>query len=126
MRFFIPLLLIFLSTSALGEIIKESPLQVWRVSDRRWTVEEELQFGKWVEENITEDFLTHYKIPVDCADVPYAIRWIYARIAHLPAAATTKDNQLIGHWSTRLGPFTHSCGMVQGPTLPGRPSLHAQ
>ena len=103
MHFFIPLLLIFLSTPAFGEIIKESPLQVWRVSDRRWTVEEELQFGKWVEENITEDFLTHYKIPVDCADVPYAIRWIYARIAHLPAAATTKDNQLIGHWSTRWG-----------------------
>ena len=103
MHFFIPLLLIFLSTSALGEIIKESPLQVWRVSDRRWTVEEELRFGKWVEENITEDFLTHYKIPVDCADVPYAIRWIYARIAHLPAAATTKDNQLIGHWSTHWG-----------------------
>ena len=97
-------LLIFLfSTSAFGEIVKESPLQVWAVSDRRWTVEEEHQFGKWVEENVTEDFFIRNKIPVDCADVPYALRWIYARIAHLPAAATTKDNRLIGHWSTNWG-----------------------
>ena len=98
---FLVILLIFLfSTSAFGEIVKESPLQVWRVSDRRWTIEEEHQFGKWVEENVTEDFFIRYKIPVDCADVPYALRWIYARIAHLPAAAMTKDNRMIGHWST--------------------------
>jgi hypothetical protein len=98
---FLVILLIFLfSTSAFGEIVKESPLQVWRVSDRRWTIEEEHRFGKWVEENVTEDFFIRYKIPVDCADVPYALRWIYARIAHLPAAATTKDDRLIGHWST--------------------------
>ncbi len=102
-----PFLMIFLvflfSTSAFGEVVKESPAQVWRVSDRRWTVEEEHQFGKWVEENVTEDFFARYKIPVDCADVPYALRWIYARIAHLPAAATIKDNRLIGHWSTNWG-----------------------
>ena len=103
MSFIIPFLFIFISTAAFGEIAKESPLQVWGVSDRRWTIEEEVQFGKWVEENVREDFLIRYKIPVDCADVPYAIRWIYARIAHLPAAATTKDNQLIGHWSTHWG-----------------------
>ena len=103
MFFFIPFLLIFLSTSVFGEIVKESPLQVWRVSDRRWSVEEEVSFGKWVEENVTEDFFVGHKIPVDCADVPYAIRWIYARIAHLPAAAMTKDNKLIGHWSTQWG-----------------------
>jgi hypothetical protein len=101
---FLMILLVFLfSTSAFGEIVKESPLQVWRVSERRWTVEEEHQFGRWVEENMTEDFFIRYKIPVDCADVPYALRWIYARIAHLPAAATTKDNKLIGHWSTNWG-----------------------
>jgi len=79
----------------------ESPDQVWEVGDRRWTVEEEYRFAKWVEENITEDFFIRHKIPTDCADAVYAIRWIYARIAHLPAAATTKDGQLIGHWSTK-------------------------
>ena len=101
MRFFLILfLLVVIATPSLGETLNESSFQVWKVGDRRWTVEEESLFGKWVEENITEDFFVRYKIPVDCADVPYAIRWIYSRIAHLPAAATTKDEKWIGHWST--------------------------
>ena len=101
MRFFLILfLLVVIATPSLGETLNESSFKVWKVGDRRWTVEEEGLFGKWVEENITEDFFVRYKIPVDCADVPYAIRWIYSRIAHLPAAATTKDGKLIGHWST--------------------------
>ncbi|NWG03131.1 MAG: hypothetical protein HXY44_09785, partial [Syntrophaceae bacterium] len=90
-------------TPSLSQPIKESPLQLWKVGDRRWTIEEEVRFGKWVEENITEDFFIRYNIPIDCADVPYAVRWIYARIAHLPAAATTKDGKWIGHWSTEWG-----------------------
>ena len=101
MRFFLILfLLVAFATPSVGETLNESPLQVWKVGNRRWTVEAEVQFGKWVEENITEDFFVRHKIPVDCADVPYAIRWIYSRIAHLPAAATTKDEKWIGHWST--------------------------
>ena len=91
--------IILISTPCFGQMLNESPDQVWKVGDHRWTVEEEYQFGKWVDQNITEDFFIHYKIPTDCADVPYAIRWIYARIAHLPAAATTKDGKLFGHWS---------------------------
>jgi hypothetical protein len=103
MIIFILLILLFFSTPSLGEPIKESPHQVWKVGDRRWTIEEEENYARWVESNITEDFFIRYKIPVDCADVPYAVRWIYARIAHLPAAATTKDDKLIGHWSTDWG-----------------------
>jgi hypothetical protein len=86
-----------------GETMKESSSQVWQVGDRRWTIEEEQNYGQWVEGNVKEDFFIRYKIPIDCADVPYAIRWIYARVAHLPAAATTKEGQLIGHWSTDWG-----------------------
>jgi len=77
----------------------ESDSQVWKVGQRRWTIQEEYNYGKWVETNIKEDFFIRHEIPVDCADVPYAIRWIYARISHLPAAATTGDNRFIGHWS---------------------------
>src|SRR4030043_208278 len=100
MRFWIPLLVLFLSVPSFAGTLKESSLQIWKVADRRWTVQEEHRFAKWVEKNITEDFFIRYKIPVDCADVPYAVRWIYARIAHLPAAATTKDGKLIGQWTT--------------------------
>jgi len=109
MPFLILCVFILLWTPSYGQTRNESPLQVWKVGDRQWTIKEERQFGKWVEENITEDFFLRYKIRVDCADVPYAIRWIYARIAHLPAAATTKDYKLIGHWSTEWGHLpTHS------------------
>ncbi len=80
--------------------INGTPDQVWEVGDRRWTIEEERRFEKWVEENITEDFFIRHSIPTDCADAVYAIRWIYSRMAHLPAAATTKDGRLVGHWST--------------------------
>jgi hypothetical protein len=97
---FIFFLIILISTPCFSQMLNESPDQVWKVGDQRWTVEEEYQFGKWVDENITEDFFIRYKIPTDCADAVYAIRWIYARINHLPAAATTKDGRLIGHWST--------------------------
>ncbi len=99
-----PLLILFLvilsSTPCFSQTLNDSPDQVWKVGDRRWTVEEEYQFGKWVDETVTEDFFIRYKIPTDCADAVYAIRWIYARINHLPAAATTRDGRLIGHWST--------------------------
>ena len=109
MHFLILLLLICFTTPSFSQPIKESPLQLWKVGDRRWTVEEEIQYGKWVEENITEDFFIRHKIPIDCADVPYAVRWIYSRIAHLPVAASDKNGKWIGHWSTEWGKLpTHS------------------
>jgi hypothetical protein len=99
-----PLLVLFLILLAcapcFGQIQYESPDQIWEVGDRRWTLEEEHRFGKWIDENMTDDFFIRCNIPSDCADAVYGIRWIYARMNHLPAAATTTDGRLIGHWST--------------------------
>ncbi|MDP2968857.1 MAG: hypothetical protein Q8P64_06590, partial [Deltaproteobacteria bacterium] len=103
MPFFLFFFLLFLSVPSFGETVRESPLQVWSVGDRRWTAEEESNFARWVEANLTEDFFIRHNIPVDCADVPYAVRWIYARIAGLPAGATTKNDKFVGHWSTDWG-----------------------
>jgi len=100
MPFLVFLLILLIFTPCSSQNLNESPDQVWEVGDRRWTVEEERRFEEWVEETMTEDFFIRYKIPTDCADAVYAIRWIYARIAHLPAAATTRDGKRIGHWST--------------------------
>ena len=100
MPFLVLFLIILISTPCFSQRPNESPDQVWEVGDRRWTVEEEHRFGKWVDETMTEDFFIRSKIPTDCADAVYAIRWIYARINHLPAAATTNDGRLVGHWST--------------------------
>jgi hypothetical protein len=100
MPFFVLFLIILISIPCYSQTLNESPDQIWEVGDRRWTVEEERRFEKWVEETITEDFFIRYRIPTDCADAVYAIRWIYARINYLPAAATTTDGRQIGHWST--------------------------
>ena len=94
---------IILPANVFGGDSPESGSQIWKVGSRRWTVQEENRYAGWVEANVKEDFFIRHKIPVDCADVPYAVRWIYARIAHLPAAATTVDNRLIGHWSKDWG-----------------------
>ena len=100
-RFIIIVLLAyaFMATFAFCDDSHESDSQVWKVGQNRWTVQEEYNYGKWIEKNVPEDFFIRHEIPVDCADVPYALRWIYARIRHLPAAATTGGNRLIGHWS---------------------------
>ena len=90
----------FPAMPALGDNSQESDAQLWKVGERRWTVQEEYNYSKWIETNITEEFFIRHEMRVDCADVPYALRWIYARIHHLPAAARTADNRLIGHWST--------------------------
>lgn len=90
----------FLTEDIAAGTSRESPGQVWQVGANRWDTAQEQRFAEWMEKTITEDFFIRYKIPVDCADVPYALRWIYARIAHLPAAVTTGDGHLLGHWST--------------------------
>lgn len=94
------LIWLFLTEDAATQTLRESPGQVWQVGDRRWDSSQEQRFAEWVEKTVNEDFFIRHNIAVDCADVPYAIRWIYARIAHLPAAVTTGDGQLLGHWST--------------------------
>ena len=93
------LLLVIIPANGFCDHSFESSAQLWKVGKRQWTIQEESRYSKWVADNITEDFFIRYHIPVDCADVVYGIRWIYARKAHLPAAATTVDGQLIGHWS---------------------------
>lgn len=92
-------LILFLGTSGLGQVASEPSDQVWEVGDRQWNLEEERRFEKWVDENVTDDFCIRYRLPTDCADLVYAVRWIYARMAHLPAGATTYDRKWIGHWS---------------------------
>lgn len=97
--------LLFFFDCPAAQTVGGSSDQVWQVGARRWNIIEEQRFANWVESTITEDFFIDHNIPIDCADVPYAIRWIYARIAHLPAAATMPDGQLIGHWSTAWKDF---------------------
>ncbi len=76
------------------------------VAERDWSEAEEAGFAAWVEAAVGEDLFLRPDLPHDCADVPYALRWIYARERRLPVAATSVEGELFGHWSTRFAPVS--------------------
>lgn len=90
-----------ISTVSIGMFLASSSVsrgEVWHAL-YQWTMEEELRFGAWVSEYVDENFFINHRIPIDCADVSYGLRWIYSRIRRLPAAATGKYGEFVGHWS---------------------------
>jgi len=58
---------------------------IWETKNT-WSQEWEKRYAQWIEENVDKDFLKRNNVPVDCADVAYALRWIFSRINYLPAA----------------------------------------
>lgn len=58
---------------------------VWATKNE-WSQKWEDEFSLWVKSNFTKDFFIKYKIETDCADVAFALRWIFSRINFLPAA----------------------------------------
>lgn len=67
------------------EDVNAAPL--WTVT-QSWNRDWENKYAVWVEQNLTLDFFVKYDIATDCADVVYALRWIFSRIHGLPASAT--------------------------------------
>ena len=67
--------------------VESAGLVIWETKNT-WNLEWEKRYAQWIEESVDRDFLKRNKVPVDCADVAYALRWIFARINHLPAANT--------------------------------------
>src|SRR5688500_10565880 len=76
---------------------------LWK-AERAWDEAEEAAFGEWVEKNVDADFFVRARLAHDCADILYALRWIYARERRLPAAATGADGTVVGHWSDVFAP----------------------
>jgi hypothetical protein len=56
-----------MTTFAFCDDFHESDSQVWRVGQNRWTVQEEYNYGKWIEANVVEDFFIDHEIRVDRA-----------------------------------------------------------
>lgn len=75
---------------------------LWQ-AEREWSEAEEAGFATFIETEVDSDFFVRAGLAHDCADILYALRWIYARERLLPAAATTIDDGLVGHWSARFG-----------------------
>lgn len=78
---------------------------LWQ-AERAWSEAEERGFAAWIEAEVGEDYFLSPRIPHDCADLPYALRWIYARERRLPVAATTTLGVRFGHWSGAFGPVS--------------------
>lgn len=60
---------------------------LWKVTNE-WNQDWEIKYGQWVGANFKRDFFIKHKLATDCADVAYALRWIFSRNNQLPAAAT--------------------------------------
>jgi len=56
-----------MATSAFCDDFHESDSQVWKIGENRWTVEEENNYSKWIQTNVTEDFFIRHDMRVDCA-----------------------------------------------------------
>ncbi len=66
---------------------------VWPTKNN-WSWDWELKYADWFKAEVNVNFFEKYNVLVDCADVAYALRWIFARIHYLPASgllAGTKD-----------------------------------
>ena len=71
----------------LSDSVESTGLVIWETKNT-WNQEWEKRYAQWIEESVDKDFLKRNNVPVDCADVAYALRWIFSRINYLPAANT--------------------------------------
>lgn len=60
---------------------------IWKVKNS-WSNEWEVKFSNWLKAEFNKDFFVTNNISTDCADVAFALRWIFARNNYLPAANT--------------------------------------
>lgn len=59
---------------------------IWPTKNQ-WSLEWEEKYAEWFTKEIDPDYFVKNNLSVDCADVAYALRWIFSRIHYLPAAA---------------------------------------
>lgn len=76
--------------------------EIWHATES-WDESWEQRYSDWVA-SLPLNFFEIHKIAVDCADVAYGLRWIFARIHHLPIAATLIT-------STSTFNFDHQSGL---------------
>ncbi len=79
-----------------------------------WNWEWEVRYAQWIQKEVDTGFLKRYGVATDCADVAYALRWIFARIHSLPMSSRLAT----GHW------FTHKSLRAEWKRLPTAPVWH--
>lgn len=67
-----------------------------------WSEAWEVKYAAWISSIDVKTFFRTNNIATDCADVPIALRWIFARIHRLPMASTlSASGMLFSHLSSR-------------------------
>jgi hypothetical protein len=66
--------------------VTEDESQVIWAAENTWSWEWEKKYAEWIRANLDPKFFVRNGIKTDCADVAYAVRWIFSRIHKLPAA----------------------------------------
>ncbi len=77
-------------------ICSVSMAEVWKVS-HAWDLEWEKKYVQWIEDEVTIDLMKSADIAVDCADLCYFVRAIFARNHGLPFMASDAYGNQISH-----------------------------
>ena len=73
---------------------EDSAQSVWETTEQ-WNDSWEAEYANWVTNDVDVDFFKRHNIVVDCADVVYALRWIFSRINGLPMAVTKEATRTL-------------------------------
>lgn len=75
-----------------GRELRGTSDEVLWTATEKWSLEWEDKWAHWIASEVDIDFFTKYKLATDCADVEYALRWIFARNNGLEMAARLKGS----------------------------------
>lgn len=95
-------------------VTEKSQRVLWRVKEE-WSDAWEQKFADWVHQEVTESFFVDHNISVDCADVAFVVRWIFARVHALPAANRLAGGRVL---------FTQDSMKSEWGNLPTDPDWH--
>lgn len=73
----------------------QNGLHLWDVR-AEWSWEWEVKLAEWIRAEVDADYFVRHKVATDCADVAYALRWIFAREHGLPMRSRLGS----GEWFT--------------------------
>ncbi len=94
------------------ELVPEGSLEsdvggLWEAK-ASWSWQWEIRYAEWIQKEVDPGFLKRHGVATDCADVAYALRWIFSRIHSLPMSSRLAT----GHW------FTHKSLRPEWKRLP--------
>lgn len=102
------------NTEALASVVRPRGVDgehLWDVTES-WSWAWEERMAEWVRQEVDAQFFVRHNISTDCADVAYALRWIFARMHGLPM----RSRLAAGVWLTDATVREKWLTLPHGPT----------